>query len=131
MANISDQEFDNRLKEKLSKITADQLLSIPGIYELVSEELNNEIIEEWEQDQEKITFHYFIDLDERGEFYADIRDNEGNTVYEIKTNEEGTIDLIDNGFIKNTKDLLGLEKYLKKMNIIPHDSKLVYMDLKY
>lgn len=46
--NINNDQFDEMLREKLSKITAAQLLSIPGIYEIVSEEFNNEIIEDWE-----------------------------------------------------------------------------------
>ena len=125
---ISNEEFDRRLEEKLSKMKGNELLTISGIYELVSEEFNNDIIEEWEQDQEKTILHYFINLDERGEFFADVRDSEDNTIYEIKTNEEGTINLIDDGFMKHTKDINGLEKYLKQIGIILDDSKIVYMD---
>ena len=29
----------------------------------------------------KMQYEYFINLDERGEFYADVRDPDGNTVY--------------------------------------------------
>jgi hypothetical protein len=48
---ISDQEFYNKLEKKLSEITAASLLTIPGIYEIVSEEFNNEIIEEFESER--------------------------------------------------------------------------------
>ena len=53
MANISTEEFDNRLSAKLQEITGEQLLFyIPSIFDEVSEFFNNEIIDEWEQEQE-------------------------------------------------------------------------------
>lgn len=33
-------------------------------------------------------FGYFVNLDERGEFYADVRDEAGKTVYEIRSEDE-------------------------------------------
>jgi hypothetical protein len=33
------------------------------------------------------TFKYYVNLDERGEFYADVRNEQGKTVYEIDTAE--------------------------------------------
>ena len=45
---ITTIEFDRSLQKKLESMKASELLSIAGIYELVSEEFNNEIIEEWE-----------------------------------------------------------------------------------
>jgi hypothetical protein len=51
---ISNDEFDRRLDEKLSELTAKQLLElIPNIYEEISEYFNNEIIDEWEEEKEK------------------------------------------------------------------------------
>jgi len=46
---LTDAEFDRRLQEKVVRDAA-QLLSIPGIYEAVSEHYNNEILEEYEQE---------------------------------------------------------------------------------
>lgn len=48
---ISNEEFDKRLQEKLSQLKASELLHLAGVYEIVSEEYNNEIIEEWEAAQ--------------------------------------------------------------------------------
>ena len=41
---VTTEEFDNALLAVLEGMTAAQLLSIPGVYEVVSEELNNEAI---------------------------------------------------------------------------------------
>ena len=51
-STITTEEFDERLIGMLSLIQAKQLLDIPGIYEIVSEEFNNDILEQWESDQE-------------------------------------------------------------------------------
>jgi hypothetical protein len=48
---ITNAEFDAKLEEILSGMTGAQLLSIPGIYEIVSEEYNNEILEAWENER--------------------------------------------------------------------------------
>ena len=48
-AILTDTEFDNILS-KLVKRDAAVLLHIPGIYEVVSEHYNNEVIEIWEQE---------------------------------------------------------------------------------
>lgn len=50
-SNITDQEFYDRLEEKLSGISAIEILGISGIYEILAEEFNNEIIEEFEKEQ--------------------------------------------------------------------------------
>ena len=44
-------ERQRKLKEILDSMSGSQLLSIPGLYEVVSEELNNEIIEAIEKEQ--------------------------------------------------------------------------------
>lgn len=50
-SNITDQEFYDRLEKKLSGISAIEILGISGIYEILAEEFNNEIIEEFEKEQ--------------------------------------------------------------------------------
>jgi hypothetical protein len=69
------------------------------------------------------TFHYFIDLDERGEFHADVRNKNGDTVFEI----DG-FDFFEDGWMKHKKDLDGLEWYLKDLGIMKKGDRLVYMD---
>lgn len=46
--HISQEEFDSKLEEIVSTMTAASLLSYGGIYEILSEELNNDVIEAWE-----------------------------------------------------------------------------------
>lgn len=70
------------------------------------------------------TYEYFIDLDERGEFLADVRDPEGNTIFEIEVTEEDNI--FEDGFMSHTKDIQGLEKYLKSTGFMPKNSVLVF-----
>ena len=69
------------------------------------------------------TFEYFINLDERGSFNADVRTETGKTVYEIANVEELT-DVIETGYMKNSKDLKGLKEYLVLLGIMEGDDKL-------
>ena len=46
-SKMTDAEFDRILRDILREMTGEQLLSIEGIYELVSEEFNNEILDRW------------------------------------------------------------------------------------
>lgn len=50
---ITDQMFDEKLMEILSRMRASALLQIEGIYEIVSEHFNNEVIEEIEMESEE------------------------------------------------------------------------------
>ena len=55
---------------------------------------------------------YFINLDERGEFYADVR-RDGKTIFEI----EG-FEIFEDGFMKHKEDLEGLENYLSYLGLL-------------
>lgn len=54
---ITDEMFDAMLVKILDETTGTELLSIPGVYEAVSEHYNNEILDkcllELEEDDEK------------------------------------------------------------------------------
>jgi hypothetical protein len=56
--HISQEEFDNYLRDEVAKLTPAQLLAIPGIYEVLSEALNDDVIYAWEvaheDDQEEL-----------------------------------------------------------------------------
>ena len=52
MSKINQTEFDNILMGILSEMTAAQLLDISGIYEIVSEEFNNEVLDIYETNKE-------------------------------------------------------------------------------
>ena len=47
--NITDEQFDSKLAEILSGMDGEALLQIPGLYEVVAEELNNEVLEALEE----------------------------------------------------------------------------------
>lgn len=75
-------------------------------------------------------FGYYINLDERGSFSADVRNTAGETVYEVKAGDELGEDessIIEDGFMKNTTDTDGLCDYLKSLGIIPEGAKLLSM----
>jgi len=45
---ISQGEFDAILMDKLENVPVREILCYPGIYEILSEEFNNEVMEAWE-----------------------------------------------------------------------------------
>lgn len=67
----------------------------------------------------KYTYH--INLDERGEFRADVRDAEEQTVFEI----EG-FEIFEDGFMKNKYDLVNLADYLIHLGIINKEDTLEF-----
>jgi hypothetical protein len=42
---VAQEQFDQKLAEILSGMTGAQLLSIPGIYEILAEEFNNDVLD--------------------------------------------------------------------------------------
>jgi len=69
------------------------------------------------------TFEFFINLDERGEFFADVRDPDGKTVHEIRGFE-----VFEDGFMRHKKDLDGLRTQLIDNGVISDDDALVMGD---
>lgn len=70
-------------------------------------------------------YTYHINLNERGQFYADVRNERGSTVYEIMTDDDGTCWQFDDGIMRHVNDIDGLEKYLKTLGVIGTDSRIV------
>ncbi len=73
-------------------------------------------------------FGYYIDVDERGSFLADVRNAEGKTVFEIKAGSElaeGESSIFDDGFMKNKADVAGLTEYLQSLSVIPNDARVL------
>ena len=50
---MSQNEFDCILMEILQETKASELISVPGFYEIVSEEFNNEVLDRWSEKQNK------------------------------------------------------------------------------
>jgi len=68
---------------------------------------------------EKKTYLYFINLDERGEFYADVRDGSNNSIFEIKG-----FDIFEDGWMRNKSDLKGLKNHLVGLGVMKDDDDL-------
>ena len=79
-------------------------------------------------------YKYVIDLDERGQFQAHVEDHDGKTVWEVsypeyyqddETGEEmENSTIFEDGYMKDTEDIDGLEKYLKQMGTMPQEAEL-------
>ena len=57
-------------------------------------------------------YSYYINLDERGEFYADVRNHAERTVLEIRG-----FDIFEDGYMTDKDDLNGLCDYMVEMGI--------------
>ena len=44
---MTSEDFDRHLLMVMSRMTMEQVLAIPGVYEVLSEELNNEVLDSW------------------------------------------------------------------------------------
>ena len=51
-SKMTQEDFDRVLLEIVGQMTPAQILVIPGVYEIVSEELNNDVLCAWEVEQE-------------------------------------------------------------------------------
>jgi len=58
-----------------------------------------------------VPLEYFINMDERGEFCADVRRN-GETIFEIEGGE-----IFEDGFMRHKYDLAGLLEYMQSLSI--------------
>ena len=70
-------------------------------------------------------YGYVINLNERGEFYADVRDFDDNTIYEVRSDEDGEIVEVEFGYMKHSKDIAGLKEHLVGMNLMSKNDHLV------
>jgi len=48
---ITTEEFDKRMQEKIATMRASEIIGLPSVYEALSDYLNDEIVQEWEQEQ--------------------------------------------------------------------------------
>ena len=67
---------------------------------------------------EIVLYDYYVNLDERGEFNADVRDPETEeTIFEIHDADQLS-EMIEDGFMRHSHDTYELENYLKELGII-------------
>lgn len=87
------------------------------------EEAAEYLIEYYGNEPEYEIFEYFINLDERGEFYADVRNEQGKTVFEFKG-----YDIFEDGFMGHKHDLDGLKEYLVGLGLMKKEDELIRGD---
>jgi hypothetical protein len=92
--------------------------------ELANRWVGEEDYDEEDVEDKSLVYQYYINLDERGEFSADVRDENGKPVYEIKSDEDGEIPEVVDGFMDSGDDINNLEIHLKNLNIIPDNAVL-------
>ena len=49
-SKMTDKDFDYHLEKTLHDVRAETLLQIPGIYEILAERYNNEVLDAWAED---------------------------------------------------------------------------------
>ena len=70
------------------------------------------------------TFGYYINLDERGIFDADVRDEGMNTVFEIRCEGEDQW-IFEDGWMAHQMDIDGLTSYLEDLGIIAKGAEVL------
>lgn len=68
---------------------------------------------------------YYVNLDERGMFRADVRDPSGESVYEIEC-EGDDWSIFEHGWMENKADLDGLHGYLVYLGIATEGAELLH-----
>ena len=64
-------------------------------------------------------YRYFINLDESGCFYADVRNTRGRSIFEIKGFE-----IFEDGWMRHSSDLDGLKRYLVHLGLMKREQNL-------
>ena len=64
-------------------------------------------------------YYYYINLDERGEFFADVRDKNDKTIFNLHGHE-----FFEDGFMSDRYDLDGLHEYLVDVGLINENDSL-------
>jgi hypothetical protein len=72
-------------------------------------------------------YNYIVDLDERGDFSAHVETAKGKIIFEMSTDQDGFLDLVEDGYIKHARDMQGLKSYLVDSGMIPEESQLKYI----
>lgn len=75
-------------------------------------------------------YGYYIDLDERGDFQADVRDVTGKTIFEIRAGAslgEDESSIFDDGYMRDKDDLSGLAEYMINLGAIAEGSEILPM----
>lgn len=74
-----------------------------------------------------LQYRYVVNLDERGVYSASVLDCTDKEVFHVENEEDGSLWLCDDGFMKHCEDMDGLTVYLIDMGIIPDDSIIEFV----
>lgn len=75
------------------------------------------------------TYHYIVDLDERGIYKCHVKNaHTGEIIWQAdnEESEDGSFWLVEDGFMTSVKDMSGLESYLMEMGIIRKQDEIIY-----
>lgn len=71
-------------------------------------------------------FGFYVNLDERGEFFADVRNSQHVSVFSVRIpSDDESMDLVDAGYMSHPKDIGGLTDYLREMSVIGPDDRVL------
>lgn len=70
-----------------------------------------------------LNFGYYVNLDERGSFSADVRNMDGQTILEVETDDFGSVWFVEAGYMKDTQDITGLAEFAVKIGTLPVGTK--------
>jgi len=116
----NDGEVDGKFKIylQLNNFTPEYTEMMQSLFKEIDGEEGVETLDLGSDDSNAYTYH--INLDERGTFFADVRDANDKTVFEIHD-----FDIFEHGFMKHKEDIDGLRKYLVNLGIISPGDKLI------
>ena len=110
MSDISDENFYELLGDILSEMNVCQLIDIPGIYEILSEYFNNEVLERYENEKDRKCLLYDI-CGEHGELLPPY-----TTCPLVKKEEEEDDYYFDCEELENN-ELKIIEKFIKERKL--------------
>jgi len=77
------------------------------------------------------TYHYIVDLNERGIYKAHVEDSDSFKIIWVASNQDeddGEFWPVRDGFMKNGEDMFGLMKYLYSIGVIEIMDEIIYKD---
>ncbi|PZO71698.1 MAG: hypothetical protein DI629_21355 [Mesorhizobium amorphae] len=69
-------------------------------------------------------YGYYINLDERGSFHADVRGIDGKTILEVRAEGEDP-ELVEDGFMSDRHDVSGLEAHMREVGLIGENDRVL------
>lgn len=74
-------------------------------------------------------YGYYVNRSDIYDFYADVRNEDGQTIFEVKTAvEESVWEFSADEFMDHVNDIAGLQEHLIEMGIIRHNGEVMTFD---